>query len=268
MTGQVASLRGLLKPRGTARQGFGETNRRDAWFAGPLSVGLWLAVLVLYATFSALLLEPLFGVHPEVDGYLSPFYAPFVPRDAFPAWLSPAIVTLWIPIGFRVTCYYFRRAYYRAYLADPPSCAVGEPTIHRRYRLENALPFILQNLHRFFLYAAIVLLVIHWAEVVRSFAPEGGLRIGLGSVILLVDITLLTGYVTSCHSLRHIVGGRLDCFSCSTVNRTRHGAWRILSGLNARHMVWAWASLVSIVVADVYIRLLALGVLTDPAIHL
>ena len=268
MTGQAASLRGLLKPRGTASQGFGATRRRDAWLAGPLSVGFWLAVLVLYATFSALVWEPLLGVAHEADGYLSPFYAPFISGEGFPEWLSPAIVTLWIPIGFRASCYYFRRAYYRAYLADPPSCAVGEPTIHRRYRLENALPFILQNLHRIFLYLAIALLVIHWAEVGASFFPEGGVRIGLGSVILFADVALLTGYVTSCHSLRHIVGGRLDCFSCSTVNRTRHGAWRILSGLNARHMVWAWASLFSIVVADLYIHLLSLGVLTDPAIRL
>ena len=268
MTGQAASLRGLLKPRGTASQGFGATRRRDAWLAGPLSVGFWLAVLVLYATFSALVWEPLLGVAHEADGYLSPFYAPFISGEGFPEWLSPAIVTLWIPIGFRVSCYYFRRAYYRAYLADPPSCAVGEPTIHRRYRLENALPFVLQNLHRIFLYLAIALLVIHWAEVGASFFPEGGARIGLGSVILFADVALLTGYVTSCHSLRHIVGGRLDCFSCSTVNRTRHGAWRILSGLNARHMVWAWASLFSIVIADLYIHLLSLGVLTDPAIRL
>lgn len=267
MTGQVTSLRSLLKPRGTASEGFGATSRAR-WLAEPLSIGLWLAILVLYATFSALLWEPFFGVAHEADGYLSPFYAPFVSGDGFPAWLSPAIVTLWIPIGFRVTCYYFRRAYYRAYLADPPSCAVGEPTIHRRYRMEFALPFILQNLHRIFLYLAVVLLVIHWYEVVASFVPEGGARIGLGSLILVADVALLTGYVSSCHSLRHIVGGRLDCFSCSAVSRTRHGAWRFLSGLNERHMVWAWASLFSIVIADLYIHLLSLGVLTDPAIRL
>jgi hypothetical protein len=267
MTVQGTLLRALRKPRGTAPQGFGTTKRTDGWYWGPLSVGVWLALLVLYAVFSALLWKPIFGAGYEVDGYQSPFFPPFVSGAGFPAWLSPAIVTLWIPIGFRVTCYYFRRAYYRAYLADPAACAVGEPTLHRRYRMEAALPFILQNLHRFFLYAAVVLLAIHWIEVVRSFAFEGSLRIGLGSLILLADSLLLTGYVSSCHSLRHIVGGRIDCFSCSAVNRTRHGAWKMLSGLNSRHMAWAWASLVSVVIADLYIRLLAIGVLTDPAIH-
>jgi hypothetical protein len=270
MTGWPASLRVARPPRkpaGTAALGFGETSRRDAWWWSPLGVGSWLAFLVLYSVFSALLWKPLFGSPYEVDGYTSPFFAPFFRDAALPTWLSPAILTLWIPIGFRVTCYYFRRTYYRAYLADPPACAVGEPTIHRRYRLETAFPFILQNLHRFFLYGAIVLLAFHWVEVLGSFMPDGRLRLGLGSVILLTDVVLLTGYVSSCHSLRHIVGGRLDCFSCTRVTRTRHSAWKRLSGLNERHMAWAWASLISVVVADLYIHLFALGVLSDPAIR-
>jgi hypothetical protein len=270
MTGLPASLRTARPPRkpaGTAALGYGQTSRLDGWWVSPLNVGFWLAVLVLYSVFSALLWKPVFGTDYEVDGYASPFFAPFFRSTQLPFGISPAILTLWIPVGFRITCYYFRRAYYRAYLADPPACAVGEPSVHRRYRMEAALPFILQNLHRFFLYAAVILLVIHWIEVLGSFAPESGPRIGLGSLILVVDVALLTGYVSSCHSLRHIVGGRLDCFSCTRVTRTRYSAWKRLSGLNARHMVWAWASLVSVVVADMYIHLLALGVLTDPAIR-
>lgn len=270
MTGWPASLRTgrpPRKPAGTAVLGFGATGRDDAWWWSPLGVGFWLAVLVLYSAFSALLWKPLFGTAYEADGYTSPFFVPFFKDVSLPFGISPAILTLWIPIGFRVTCYYFRRAYYRAYLADPPACAVGEPSIHRRYRLETAFPFILQNLHRFFLYGALVLLTIHWIEVLGSFAADGRLRLGLGSVILVADVVLLTGYVSSCHSLRHIVGGRLDCFSCTRATRTRHSAWKRLSGLNARHMIWAWASLVSVVAADVYIHLVSLGVLTDPAIH-
>lgn len=270
MTGwptSVGAARPPRKPVGTAPQGFGETTRLDDWWSSALGVGFWLAVLVLYSVFSAVLWKPLFGAPYEVDGYTSPFFFPLFRDVGLPLGLSPAILTLWIPVGFRVTCYYFRRAYYRAYLADPPACAVGEPTIHRRYRLETAFPFILQNLHRFFLYLAIVLLAIHWVEVLGSFIADGRLRLGLGNGILLTDTVLLTGYVSSCHSLRHLVGGRLDCFSCSRANRTRHSAWKRLSGLNERHMVWAWASLVSVVVADLYIHLLALGVLPDPVIR-
>jgi hypothetical protein len=269
MTGLPTSVRiskPPAKPSGTAPAGFGETSRLDSWWAAPLSVGFWLAFLVVYSFFSALLWQQLFGTDYEVDGYTSPFFAPFFRDAPLPSWLSPAILTLWIPIGFRITCYYFRRAYYRAYLVDPPACAVGEPTIHRRYRMEAALPFILQNLHRFFLYLAVVLLVIHWFEVVQTFSVDGRLRLGLGSLILLTDVLLLTGYVSSCHSLRHFVGGRLDCFSCTRRDRTRYAVWRRLSGLNERHMVWAWASLISVVIADFYIRMLAAGVVADPAV--
>jgi hypothetical protein len=112
-----------------------------------------------------------------------------------------------------------------------------------------------------------VLLTIHWVEVIATFVHDGAFQVGLGSVILLVDTGLLTLYVSSCHSLRHLVGGKLDCFSCSRANRTRHSAWRRLSGLNQRHMVFAWASLVSVVVADLYVHLLGLGVLSDPQIR-
>lgn len=270
MTAWPASLRTTRPPRkpaGTAPQGLGATTRRDDWWSSPLGVGFWLAVLVLYSAFSALLWKPLFGAPFEVDGYISPLFAAIFRDAGLPLGLSPAILTLWIPVGFRVTCYYFRRAYYRAYLADPPACAVGEPTVHRRYRLETAFPFILQNLHRFFLYGALALLAMQWVEVVASFIADGRPRLGLGSVILLTDVVLLTSYVSSCHSLRHIVGGRLDCFSCSRANRTRYSAWQRLSGLNQRHMVFAWASLFSVVVADLYVRLLALGFLADPQIR-
>ena len=43
--------------------------------------------------------------------------------------------------------------------------------------------------------------------------------------------------------------------------------WQRLTALNRHHMAWAWASLISVTLADVYVRLLALGVITDPAIR-
>jgi hypothetical protein len=71
----------------------------------------------------------------------------------------------------------------------------------------------------------------------------------------------------SCHSLRHIVGGKLDCFSCSRRTKARYSVWQRLTSLNRRHMSWAWSSLIVVTAADVYVRLLALGVITDPAIR-
>jgi len=202
-----------------------------------------------------------------VDGYLSPLFSPLIVLPFLPAWFSPAILILWIPLGFRATCYYYRKAYYRFYFADPPGCAVGEPTIHRRYSMEASLPFILQNLHRYFLYLAFIPLFFLWIDAFTSFRLDGAWRIGLGTVILTFNALLLTGYSLSCHSLRHLVGGKIDCFSCSRNTQIRHGLWQRLTSLNRHHMAWAWISLLTVTFADVYVRLLALGVITDPAIH-
>jgi hypothetical protein len=145
---------------------------------------------------------------------------------------------------------------------------VGEPNVHRGYAMEARLPFILQNLHRLFLYLAFIPLAFLWLDAFLSLRFEGQWRLGVGGVLLFLNVILLTGYTFSCHSLRHLVGGGLDCFSCSRATRTRYSVWRQLTSLNGHHMAWAWASLISVVAGDLYIRLLGLGYLADVAIHL
>jgi hypothetical protein len=274
VTVQSAVLRALRKPRGTAPQGFGKTSRRDAWAVYPVVQAIVFTLCAGYLTFSGILMTPIFGTGYEHEGYLSPLFSPLIVWRDMPAWLSPGLLILWIPIGFRATCYYYRKAYYRFYFADPPGCAVGEPTIHRRFSLENAFPFILQNLHRYLLYLAFIPLAFLWYDLLPAFNPSGpgiadpGPRIGLGGVLFLVNVVLLTGYSLSCHSLRHLVGGKVDCFSCSRVRRVRYTLWQRLTDLNRNHMWYAWASLITVTLADIYVRLLVLGVVTDPAIHL
>src|SRR5271155_1845416 len=121
------------------RRGFGQTSRKGLWWLTPLVVFLGLGAFVVYSTWAAFQgVNYYFAPH----GYLSPFYSPelFGPHGwfgAMPAWLpiSPALLILWAPGGFRMTCYYYRGAYYKAFWADPPSCAVGEP--RQGYRGEN-----------------------------------------------------------------------------------------------------------------------------------
>jgi hypothetical protein len=86
---------------------------------------------------------------------------------------------------------------------------------------------------------------------------------GVGTLVLLVNIILLTTYTLSCHSLRHLAGGKVDCFSCTTFGRPRYKAWRWLTKLNERHMLFAWASLISVGFADFYIRMVASGAIQD-----
>jgi hypothetical protein len=258
----------VLKPQGTAAQGFGATRRRDPWWVAPGVQAILFTALAGYLFFSGIVWTPLFGTPYEVDGYLSPLFSPLIAPGWLPAFISPGLLILWIPLGFRATCYYYRKAYYRFYFFDPPGCAVGEPTIHRRYTMETRLPFILQNLHRYFLYLAFIPLFFLWVDAALSLFPEGRPRLGLGSVIFFGNALLLTGFSLSCNSLRHIVGGRLDCFSCSRGARAQYTIWQRISSLNLNHMAWAWVSFISVTLADVYVRLLALGVLVDPAIHL
>jgi hypothetical protein len=241
---------------------FGETQRRDDWWVEILPVVILLGGFGIYAT-----LRAFEGKFYEWGPYLSPFYSPLI--DPGHRWwkLSPALLILAGPLGFRATCYYYRKAYYRAFFLDPPACAVGESG-KRNYKGETAFPFILQNIHRYFLYLAILFLVFLWRDAFDAFffrARLGGneFGIGFGSLIMLANVVLLTLYTLSCHSLRHLAGGKLDCFSCSSFGPPRHTAWSKLSILNERHMLFAWASLISVGFTDFYIRLLASGAFKD-----
>lgn len=233
--------------------------RRDAWWIELVPPILILGAFTVYATW-----RTFENNHYEFGPYLSPFYSPLIKTAWWP--FSPAMLILWAPLGFRATCYYYRKAYYRAFFLDPPACAVGESR-GAGYGGETRFPFIIQNLHRYFLYVAIVFLIILWYDALAAFwfdSPAGKrFGIGMGSLVLLANIVLLTGYTLSCHSLRHIVGGKVDCFSCVVAGGPRHTAWRGVSFLNERHMLFAWLSLFSVGLADLYVRLVASGMITD-----
>jgi hypothetical protein len=249
-----------------AGSGLGVTQRRDAWWLGPAATAAALGLFGVYATARAV-----WNVDYEVDRptsayLLSPFYSPLIVLPWLPSWISPAFLILWGPGGFRLTCYYYRKAYYRAFFLDPPACAVGESRGHG-YRGETRL-FLFQNVHRYFLYLALVFLVILAIDVVHACiwpAPQGGSTFGvsLATLVLAANVTLLTLYTFSCHSLRHLVGGSVDCFSCVALGQLRYRAWRGASALNKNHMLFAWLSLFSVGFADFYVWMVASGRITD-----
>ena len=246
--------------------------RPDAWWAQPLSVFLGLSAFIVYSTWAAFQ-----GEHYYIGPYLSPFYSPELfgtsENSLFgvkPGWWpqllpwSPAFLILWAPAGFRLTCYYYRGAYYKAFWADPPSCAVGEP--RKSYWGERSFPLIMQNAHRYFLYLALVFLLILSHDVWKALwfkdAVSGTVSfgIGLGTLILAVNVVLLSGYTLGCHSLRHLAGGMLDQVSRAPVRRQTYAC---VTCLNRRHMPWAWSSLFWVAFSDVYVRLCSMGVWTD-----
>jgi hypothetical protein len=245
---------------------FGETLRRDRWWTSPLIAAATLLGAGGYATWAIV-----FGRSNFAPPYLSPFYSPCLgascPAEfriaSLPTFgLSPAILVMLVVFGFRTTCYYYRKTYYRALFMDPPGCAVGEPW-GKGYRGETFFPLILQNLHRYFLYLALLVLAFLWYDTAKAFDFGGHFGVGLGSLVLTLNAVLLSGYLLGCHSFRHLVGGDMDCTSCSRWGRARHGAWKKSSWFNAFHGNWAWASLVFVCFADLYVRLCALGVIHD-----
>ncbi len=246
--------------------GFGHTRRRDRWWAQPLAVFLGLSAFIVYATWAALQ-----GNYYWWGPYLSPFYSPELWGSSPFAWFGPkpgwwpafvpfsaAILILWAPGGFRLTCYYYRGAYYKAFWADPPSCTVSEP--RHTYRGERSFPLILQNVHRFFLYLGLIFLVILARDAWHAMWFNGHFGIGVGTLVLIINPILLGSYTFGCHSLRHLIGGRLDEASRSPL---RFQAYRCASCFNRRHMLWAWSSLFWVAFADLYIRLCAMGIWTD-----
>ena len=254
------------------RGGFGQTSRRDLWWVQPLLIFLGLGTFIVYSTWAAFQ-----GEHYRYGEYLSPFYAPELLGDPehawfggkpawFPSWLpfSAALLILWAPGGFRFTCYYYRGAYYKAFWADPPSCAVGEP--RKSYWGEASFPLIFQNVHRFFLYLALIFLILLAYDAWRAmwFAGDDGVTrfgIGVGTLVLTANVILLSSYTLGCHSLRHLIGGRSD--RLTTGGSARKNAYDCVSCLNRRHMMWAWLSLFSVGFSDLYVRMCSMGIWSD-----
>jgi len=240
-----------------------KTLRTDRWWLAPLTTFLVFSSFVVYATWRAFADSNYYA-----DPYLSPFYSPGLgdcvkgssdfgqPFSGFP--LSAALIVLIFPLGFRMTCYYYRKAYYRSFWLSPPACAVAEP--HTKYTGETRLPLIINNLHRYFWYAAVVVGAILSYDVVLSFKEADGGHVGLGSLILLANVAFIWLYTLSCHSCRHAVGGRLRHFSKHPV---RYRLWTWVSKLNVHHAKFAWYSLFSVAIADLYVYLLANGTISE-----
>ena len=245
---------------------FGQTSRRDKWWVSPLLVFLGLSAFVVYSTWAAFQ-----NGYYTFGPYLSPFYSPelfgssphalFGPKPSwYPAFLpfSPALLILWIPGLFRLTCYYYRGAYYKSFWADPPACAVGEP--RNSYLGEHSFPLILQNFHRQFLRLSYIVWGFLVYDVWKAFWFDDGFGIGVGTIVLAVNVVLLAGYIFGCHAFRHLIGGGFNQISKYPV---RQQLYNCATCLNGSHKKWAWASLCSVGFADIYVRLCSMGVWTD-----
>jgi len=242
------------------------TLRTDKWWIQPLITVIVLVSFVIYSTWRAFSNANYF-----YEPLISPFYSPCLATSCvegstsftpFGAWwiLSPALIILIIPLGFRMTCYYYRKAYYRSFWQSPPACAVSEP--HKKYTGETREPLILQNIHRYFFYLGLLLNIVLTYDAIIAFRNHEGqwFHMSVGTVVLLANATLLWMYSLSCHSCRHALGGRLKHFSKHPV---RYKFWTVVSRLNTRHPMFAWLSLFGVALADFYVMLVAQGTIQN-----
>ncbi|MCP9622072.1 hypothetical protein FOH10_31980 [Nocardia otitidiscaviarum] len=245
------------------------TLRTDRWWLPPLITVLGLGTFVVYATIRSFVREAYWV---DEYRYLTPFYSPCVsdscvagsahfgtPVGELPMWIPLGFLVLPLLLGFRLTCYYYRKAYYRSVWLSPPACAVAEP--HAKYTGETRLPLIIQNSHRYFFYAALVVTLINTYDALYALTnSDGSFGLGLGNLVLLINVVMLWAYTLSCHSCRHATGGRLKNFSSNPV---RYRLWTQVSRLNTRHMQFAWITLGTLMLTDFYVMLVASGTISD-----
>ena len=270
---------------GVHKEGLFQTSRSDYWWFEPLLAGFGFLCFVIYTTWAMLQGNYYWWSdgYKGFGGYLSPFYSPllFIEESvagaaplshslfgAWPDWMpnlipvTPAILILAGPLSFRLTCYYYRKFYYRSYFLSPPACAVSGFS-QKNYTGETTL-LLIQNLHRYTLFIAIGFVVVLSYDAVLSFFQNGKFGIGIGSIILLINPLLLAAYTFGCHAFRHLSGGYENCFTCPQGKETmKYKIWWGVSKLNGHHSFWAWASMLWVVFADIYVRLVSMGFLDD-----
>jgi len=246
------------------------TLRQDRWWVQPVLTVSALTAFVIYSTWAAFQNRNYYVGADQHRDLISPFYSPCLSNHCVPgsgsgiaihtfAWLSPALLILIFPLGFRLTCYYYRRSYYRAFWWAPPACAVADA--HGSYSGETRFPLIMQNAHRYFFYFGLVFNALLTYDAIRAFHQPGlGWGVSVGTLVLTVNATLLWLYSLSCHACRHLCGGQVRSFKAHPI---RYRFWKFVTPLNAKHMNFAWVSLFFVAFTDVYVRLVASGAITD-----
>lgn len=268
-------------------KGFAKTLRKDKWWLYPAVVVFGLSSFLVYGFWSAWQADFYWysAGQEGFGGYLAPFYSPLIfikegvagaaPMEhslfgAWPTWWpswippSPSLLILAIPGIFRFTCYYYRKAYYRAFTGTPPACAVGALPRKRKsgYKGETGL-MLVQNLHRYAMYFAMMYIVVFFYDAYLSFFRAGVFGVGVGSILLLGNPILLACYSFGCHSIRHLLSGSRDCYSCDLSGKVAQKNGKVVGWLNQRHELFAWLSLIWIMIADFYIRMVSMGYITD-----
>lgn len=209
---------------------------------------LYAFVIMLIVGLSAFLIFPV----KEISGYIDPFY-------------SPTILILPFVGLYRLTCYAYRKDYNRHIFKHPIGCGIQNrlDSRDRAYTGETSGLFKIENLHRYFLYISILIVPFFYYDFYTSLFLNNAFVLRLGSIFLLLNAIFITLYVLSCHSLRSLIGGRKDCYSCMAHGKGIRNIYDKQSWLNKHHEELAWISLIFIIFVDLYLRGLTVGMPLD-----
>ena len=223
--------------------------RRDNWRLAPTVQALGLLAFVAYATWAAFRNANYYVGLVEGRNYLSPFYSPCIASNCPPAvrwgpitpsgWtITPAILILIFPLGFRLDLLLLPQGVLPLLLALPAGVR------RRRRRVDQAggcatstsgetrFPLIMQNIHRYFWYFAVVF--AGCSPGTRSRRSASPTASAWGSAPSSSSSTPCSSGPTplGCHSCRHLCGGGLvKRFSKA---KGRHWFWKnIATPLNA-----------------------------------
>jgi hypothetical protein len=212
------------------------------------NIRLYSFILLIVIGLAALIAFPV----KEYAGYIDPFY-------------SPTLLIIPIIGLFRLTCYAFRKDYNRHLFKHPLQCPAlpSADSSARAYTGETSLFMKIENYHRYFMYVALAVLPFFYYDLFVSLTYSGIFVLRLGSILMGLDVVLLTLYVFSCHSIRNLVGGRNDCYGCGLSAKMRKDVYKSQSFLNKHHRTFAWLSLLSIIAVDLFIRALTAGIGID-----
>ncbi len=209
---------------------------------------VFLALIAVYLMYEYAMTSP-------VQGLTDPFY-------------SPTFLVLPLVAGFRATCYAYRKDYHRHLFRHPVACGVPDfnnaknadfpgERVGRSYTGETGI-FRLENLHRYFWYTAVLILPFFYYDLYLAMSYNG--EFTLGVLLLILNTLWVTLYTFSCHFFRHAAGGNVDCYSCPVNKKSyRRSIFNAISNLNHRHEMFAWISLGSFFLVDLYIRGVAAG---------
>lgn len=208
---------------------------------------LWSFILVLVLGIFLMVTYPVY--YSRSTGLTDPFY-------------SPTVAVLPFVGLFRMTCYAYRKDYHRHVFNHPRNCEVGFRAEFkgREYTGETRF-FRLENLHRYFVYFAVAILPFFYYDLYLSMAYQPGFTLTLGGLLLIVNTAFVTLYTFSCHAIRHLVGGNIDCFSCQ--HNTRNKIFNGQTLLNNHHETFAWLSLTMFFLVDLFIRATMAGVIPN-----